>query len=92
MPNVVEFYLKGKSKGDKKPVDYFKLDEEICAFMGVPVDQLEWSFNWYNRIAFSFALGNSPERIRELYSDHPETLRILDFLLDKYEVKAYCER
>jgi hypothetical protein len=92
MPNVVEFYLKPRAKRKQKPMDYCTLDAEICDFMGVPVDQTEWSFNWYNRIAFSFALGCSEERIRELYKDHPETLRILDFLMDKYEVEAYCAR
>lgn len=84
----VTFTRKGdrSPKGKRKAVDYNSIDAAVCEYMGVPVDQMGWSFNWYNRIALSFAFGMTVEEIKRVWGHDPETIEILDFLMHHFEV------
>ncbi len=89
----VTFTRKGdrSPKGKRKAVDYNSIDAAVCEYMGVPVDQMGWSFNWYNRIALSFAFGMTVEEIKRVWGHDPETIEILDFLMHHFEVHVSAD-
>jgi hypothetical protein len=84
----VTFTRKGdrSPKGKRKAVDYNSIDAAVCEYMGVPVDQTSWSFNWYNRIALSFAFGMTADEIKKVWELFPETVEIVDFLMEHFDV------
>ncbi len=59
MPNC--FTLTRKSTG---PVPLNKIDEEICAMMGVPFHPVKYHQGWYGTIGFALAMGDTFEKIK----------------------------
>lgn len=62
MPN--RFTLTRKSDPNAGPVPLRKVDEEICAMMGVPVHPRLYHLDWYGTIGFALAMGDTFEKIQ----------------------------
>ncbi len=88
MPNVVKFY----DKQTEEMMDYIELDNLLwLEFHGsVPENNNQWFRNWYNTIVFGMACGTTWDRLREIYVDTNQ-IPIINFLEDRYEVKAWYE-
>lgn len=57
MPNF--FTLTRKAAPDAGPVPFAKIDEEMCAYFGVPVHPEYWHHHWYDVIGLSLATGKT---------------------------------
>ena len=64
MPNCVQFFR--KSDNSREAIVLNRLDEEICAHMGLPVHPTEWCCGWSN-IQLEAAMGKTLEQICEHY-------------------------
>lgn len=84
------FQLIRKSDPKAGPVALQKIDEEICAHLGVPVDPVQWVNNWYNTIGLGLALGHSFTRIKEIYAN-PQLSVVCDFLEANFTTDAWRE-
>lgn len=78
-------------KGEDRPATLNSVDEAICEFLGRPVHEINWVCGWYDSIGLGFACGTSFERMRELFSEYPDLLKILGFLEENYTVNAWAE-
>lgn len=63
MPNC--FSLTRKSNPEAGPVPLTTVDEELCKFLGMPVDPKRYCGEWYSHIGFALACGKSFAQIRE---------------------------
>lgn len=86
-------------KGETAPTPLVKIDEELCALLGEPVDPKNWVLNWYGTIGFMLACGETWEGVREetkeCFEDSitlPSRLRILDYLEKNYTSDAWASR
>jgi len=87
MPNCFEL----TKKGETTPTTLNKLDEEICAAMGAPVDPKIYYGYWYQIIGLAIACGRglgSPE-LRETVADNPQLVPVLAFLEKNYTSDAF---
>lgn len=57
------FQLIRKSEPENGPVSLTKIDEEICAHLGVSVDEKKWCCAWYDTIGLSLACGQPLEEV-----------------------------
>jgi hypothetical protein len=87
MPNCFQLTRKGESR----PRELEKIDEEICEHLQIPVDPIKWAFEWYNTIGLSLACGQNWDQMRAIFEGE-ETLRIIDFLEANYVADAWAER
>lgn len=82
-------------KGETEPTTLNKLDEEICEFLGEPVDPVHYVADWYNTIGLMLACGKTLPQCKEIFT-HETTHKIVDFLDEHYvahawyEVRDYC--
>lgn len=92
MPNCFQLFPKGSAEA----ADLHKVDEEICAHFGAPVDPVNWYANWYNIIgwdvAFGRPLGSAELRERTAKLDPGGPLvDVLKFLEERYTSDAWAE-
>lgn len=73
MPNC--FNLTRKSAPEAGPVPRVTIDEEMCAFFGLPCDPVKWHHGWHDDIGFGLALGESLEKQRA------DTLKKIDGMI-----------
>lgn len=97
MPNC--FQLVSKKTGEAEVLA--RIDEMLCAHLGVPIDPKEWVYSWYDIIGFSLAMGRTFEDLRQTFSvgeedersDHERVmLRIVEFLDKNFTTEAWAER
>jgi hypothetical protein len=62
MPNCIQLFR----KGEKEPLSFHRVDEEICKLMNMPVSKDEWCCGWYNTIGLLIALGKTLPEITEM--------------------------
>ena len=86
MPNC--FTLTSKATG--KTEAFSKIDEDICAHLGVEVDPVEYVHGWYDSIGLGLAVGKSFDEMLEIFKE-PETIKIVNFLKDHYTSDAWYE-
>lgn len=78
-------------KGKKEPIPLQTVDEEICAHMGVPVDETIYYRAWYNTIGMAIALGAGWDQLLEHYKDDPDRHKIVLFMRDNYDSDNWRE-
>lgn len=82
-------------KGENKPSTFQDIDEAMCKFFGAPVHPDDWYRNWYNTVGIGLAVGNSWDKLREIFDDLDD-LDDLDDVIDwlelNYTADAWCER
>ena len=99
MPNC--FTLTRKSNLEAGPVSLNKIDEEICGFLGVPVDPVKYCRSWFDIIGGRLALGRSFEEMRANFVEKQsedthkdfwgDILQIVDFLAEHFTPDAWYE-
>ena len=77
-------------KGEKEPANLFRVDEEICEYMGMPVDENKWCCSWYDTIGFSIAMGKDVAWMRSEF-ENENVLKILDYLEAHYRFDSWAE-
>ena len=89
-PNFIQFINKQTGNADSFP----KIDDQICAFLGVKPDPDQYYLGWYDTIAFLAAMGKTFDQIREdrYVASQPVLLRILDWLDARYTPSAWAGR
>jgi len=90
MPNC--FSLTRKSDTAAGPVKLTLIDEELCAHLGVEVDENNWVHGWYNSIGFSLAMGKSFDECRETFQDSEVLLPVIDYLDANFTTNSWVER
>jgi len=89
MPNC--FTLTRKSDTAAGPVKLTLIDEELCAHLGVEVDNTHWVHGWYNSIGFSLAMGKSFDECREIFKKYIELQIIIDYLDANFTTDSWAE-
>jgi hypothetical protein len=72
--------------------DLIQIDADICAHLGVEVDEVKWYRGWMDNIGFSLAVGKSFPETREHWIDFPDLLPIIDYLAERYDNASYIAR
>lgn len=88
MPNCFTLTKIGEDKPSRLPA----VDDAICAHLGITPHEKFFAHRWYDLIGLSLALGHSWEKIREIFADDGDLLKIAQFLQDNYTVNAWAER
>ncbi len=95
MPNC--FSLTRKSDPASGPVPFNVIDEEMCAYFGVPCHPTAWYCYWYDTIGFALAMGKSFEWMRdkikegvESEKDKAHSLKIIDWLDENFTPDAWA--
>lgn len=90
-------------KGSNEPEKLQTIDQKICEFLGVPVDEKKWCGDWYNVVGFRLAIGKTFAEIREeiqgyvllqendFLEEDKQMLLIIDFLDINYESNSFRE-
>ena len=60
------------------PVLLHKIDEEMCEYMGAPVDDDKWCLGWYDSTGLRLACGDSFEKIKADYRGYIEEYEAKD--------------
>jgi hypothetical protein len=98
----IRFYPKSATRAEDA-LDLNVVDAEICAHFEAEVHPDDWYYNWYNVIAFWFALGKTWDETRAITEDQREyfastgdkddivnvRLRIIDFMESRYQVNTW---
>jgi hypothetical protein len=96
MPNCFQLFRKGESS----PLVLNRVDEEICTFLQVPVDDRKYCYDWFNVIGFLIAMGKplGSEELRIAVRDWTDVveyqeklLEILDFMESRYTSDAFVQ-
>lgn len=87
MPNCFQL----TRKGNQGPETLANIDKEICALLGQPVDPVLYCVSWFDTIGFGLACGNDWNKLREVYEDFPELLKVIDYLETNYTFDAWYE-
>lgn len=90
MPNC--FSLRRKGNPEAGPVVLTTVDEEICRALDEEVDEKLWCRNWYNIVGLLLACGKSFDDIREICSDTPAIVEVVNFLADNFVSDAWYSR
>lgn len=85
------FQLSRKGDPKKEVLSLQKVDEEICAHMGVPVDKVTYCCFWYGTIGMALALGAPWDNLLEYYKDDPDRYKIVLFMKDNYDSDNWRE-
>jgi hypothetical protein len=78
-------------KGSKEPSIIHDVDEELYNHFGMEINPEEWYRDWYNSIGVGLALGHSFSKLRTIYSEFPELIKVVDYLEENYLVDAWYE-
>lgn len=97
MPACVQYYR----KGEKVAIALAKLDDELCAHLGVTPDPVKYVAGWFDFIGLFHALEKPNEVIRERiqecidgepdYKGYQQWLLILDYLEEHFNVNSWTE-
>jgi hypothetical protein len=89
-PHCFQFINKMTGVADNFP----EIDDQICAFLGVKPDPVNYYMGWYDTIGFRVAMGDTFDQIREdrYVASEPKLIRILDWLDARYTTRAWYER
>lgn len=90
MPNC--FSLTRKTALDQGPVSLSKVDEEICAHLGVPVHPTMYCYWWYDLIGFGVATGKTFDDFINDDGRTDHVREIARFLKDNFVPNAWAER
>lgn len=86
------FQLYRKSDVAAGPVKLSQVDDELCAYLGVPVDSDQYHYGWYSSIGLGLAVGNSWDRLREIFSDDSRQLAIINWMDTNFTPNSWYER
>ena len=75
--------------GETKPSTFNRVDEELCRFFGVAVDEEKYLWHWYDTVGLGIALEHGPARLLEAFSESPEAVAVIDYLRSHYEWNAW---
>lgn len=84
-------------KGTTEPEPLAKIDEKICAHLGVEVHPVHYAEGWYDTIGFQLAIGieldseKMRERVQRDTDIFPRLPEVLEFLVVNYQSKAWRE-
>jgi len=81
-------------KGEAKPIVLQHLDEELCHHLNVPVNEMEWCFNWYNIIGLMLACGETFNEIEKILVENKaraELFEINTYLQLHFDVDSWGE-
>ena len=81
---AVYFNLMCRATG--KDTSKVKIDNDMCAALGVEPDSVNFYKNWVNTIGFSMACGVRPDAIREMWGKNKGDA--LDYLETYYSVDS----
>jgi hypothetical protein len=90
MPNC--FQLISKETG--QPTAFNKIDDDICASLGIVPDAVKYYRGWYDFIGFMIAIGKplgSKELRKEVEDVDKDLLPVLDFLEQHYTSDAWAQ-
>lgn len=92
MPSVFKLY----NKTDGKIADWHKVDAELCALFGEPVDPKHWVDGWMGSIGFSIATGSGQLGSQELrdymHKWWTDPKMMPDKIEDREKYQCYQER
>jgi len=72
--------------------DYIELDGEIAEAMHGVADEVRWFADWMNTIGFGLALGKSFDEVRKNFDYDEETVKICDWLAERFTNESYMTR
>lgn len=84
-------------KVTKQEVKITDIDREVCDLLGKEFSDEKWCYlgkervegvDWYNTVVFALALGETYDKVRELWQNE-EIHKIVDMLEHKYYVSSY---
>ena len=97
MPNCFDL----TKKGEEAPMSLAKIDDEICAFLGVDPDPVKYHEGWFDSIGFKLATGKNFDQIVENFKEQllqfPDDewllkmIKITEYLKDNFTSKAWVE-
>lgn len=99
MPACFQLFRKGESEA----VPLNTIDEEICAYMELPVHDTLYCHDWFNTIGLKLAMGRSFDYIIGWYegasmktkgedSEYYDTLlKIAEFLNERFSANSWHE-
>ena len=70
-----------------------KIDEEICAAVGDPVDPVKYCRMWFDIIGFQLAIGKSFAEVREhlVKYNWPTLLPVLDYIEANFDANSWTQ-
>jgi polysaccharide deacetylase 2 family uncharacterized protein YibQ len=74
------------------PVKFTTVDDELCAHLGVPVHETDYHYGWYTTIGMGLAMGHTWEKLREIFSDYPHTVVIINWMEANFTTQSWHER
>ena len=90
MPNCFQL----TKKGEVEPSTLNSVDEAICEYVGAPVDEKKWYYNWYNILGLAYACGKSCEEVARITHEQDPGHKldtVARFIADNYETKSWYE-
>ena len=81
------FQLLDKETG--QAMDLNVVDEELCAHFGIEVDPKYWYRSWYDIVGLGLSMGQNWDTLLERI---PEYRDIIEFMRERYDVRAWAER
>jgi hypothetical protein len=89
MPACFQLYRKTDTAAG--PVKFSTIDDELCAHLGVPVHPTNYHCGWYSSIGLGLAMGNSWDRLREIFSDDSHQLAIINWMDANFTPNSWYE-
>lgn len=89
MPN----YFGLTKKGEKEFTPLPKIDEELCAMLGVACDDQQYTQHWVDIIGLRIALGDKldSEEMKKAFASSSPLTKIREYLAEHYTTDAwYC--
>jgi hypothetical protein len=87
MPNCFQFVSKETQEAERLSV----IDDKLCAFLGVEPDPKWYHLGWKDSVGFCAALGDSFEKMREIYFDAPDLIKAIDWFDEHYTIRCWYE-
>ena len=80
-------------KGETEPSILQDVDTEMWNHFkgGEPKGNDRWYRSWYDIIGLGLAMGKTWNELREMYTDRPRLLEIIEYLEDHYTTDAWRE-
>ena len=84
MPNCFQLISKATGEAEK----FSKIDDEMCAHLGVQPDPKHWYKGWYDFIGASLASGKDWAYCRETFTDVED---VIAYLEERYTPTCWYE-
>jgi len=78
-------------KTTHQPAILNEVDNRMRVHFNAAPDMEYWYCNWYNCIGFMLATGSSLDKIREVYSDIPDLLSVLNWIEANFETTCFYQ-